>query len=302
MHVRKEEVSMLVNLRDICAIAEQQNMAIASFNTPSLEAVRAALSAAEQTGYPVILAHAEGHESIVPLREIGPAMIALAERSTALVCVHLDHCEHLSYMRQALELGFSGAMYDGSMLPYEENVANSQRASAMCHVFDCGLECELGSMGTRENGVGHENDHVSQARYTDPAQAQAFIRDTGLDILACSFGTVHGIYTGQPHLSFDVLREIRQRSSVPLVMHGGSGVSNEDYERAIDAGIRKINYFTYGAKYAGEAAEHAVNKLRKQHEHAVVYWHDLTNAAYERLLDDFTSVISVFAHNSNSLM
>ena len=159
---------MIVNLRDICAIAEQKNMAIASFNVPSLEATRAALDAAEETGYPVILSHAEGHDAFTPLDAMGPTMVALAERSSALVCVHLDHCENLSYMRRALEMGFTGAMYDGSMEPYEVNVENSQRAADMCASFDCGLECELGSMGTRENGVGHENDHVSEAVYTDP--------------------------------------------------------------------------------------------------------------------------------------
>lgn len=289
---------MLVNLRDICAIAEQSGMAVGSFNAPSLEAVRATIDAAEQTGYPVILSHAEGHEPFAPLDVIGPTMVTLAERSSALVCVHLDHCEHLSYMRRALEMGFTGAMYDGSMEPYEVNVANSQRAAAMCRGYDCGLECELGSMGTRENGAGHDNDHVSEAVYTDPDQAEDFVRETDLDILACSFGTVHGIYKGEPHLSFDVLREIRGRVGVPLVMHGGSGVSNADYAHAIDAGIRKVNYFTYGAKFAGESACKAIAGLRAHDAKAIVYWQDLTVAAYERLREDFTSVIRVFANGA----
>jgi fructose-bisphosphate aldolase class II len=291
---------MIVNLRDICAIAEQNNMAIASFNVPSLEAVRAALDAAEQAGQPVILAHAEGHDPFVPLDAIGPTMVALAERSSALVCVHLDHCEHLGYMRRALEMGFTGAMYDGSMEPYEVNVENSQRAAAMCQGFDCGLECELGSMGTRENGVGHENDHVSEAIYTNPDQAADFIRDTGLDILACSFGTVHGIYKGEPHLSFDVLEQIRKRAHVPLVMHGGSGVSDGDYRRAIDAGIRKINYYTYGAKYAGEAAQDVIASFKSTNSDANVYWHDMTMAAYARLVEDFASVIRVFSNDGEN--
>lgn len=289
---------MLVNLRDICAIAEQNNMAIASCNVPSLEALRAALEAAEQSGYPVILSHAEGHEAIVPLHIIGPAMVALAGRSSAQVCVHLDHCEHLSYLHRALELGFNGAMYDGSMEAYEVNVENSQRAADMVASYDCGLECELGSMGTRENGVGHANDHVSEAIYTDPDQAEEFIASTDLDILAVSFGTVHGIYNGKPKLSFDVLREIRSRVKVPLVMHGGSGVSDEDYCQAIDAGIRKINYFTYGVKYAGEAAFSAALALKEQHADAPIYWQDLTIPAYERIREDFEHVIKVFANGT----
>lgn len=290
---------MIVNLGDICAMAEQNDMAIASFNVPSLEATRAALDAAEETGFPVILSHAEGHDSFVPLEHMGPTMVALAERSSAMVCVHLDHCEHLSYMRRALDMGFSGVMFDGSMLPYEENVDNSARAAEMASRFDCGLECELGSMGTRENGPGHENDHVSEAIYTDPSQAAEFVSETGLDVLACSFGTVHGIYKGEPHLSFDVLREIRERVSVPLVMHGGSGVSDADYHKAISAGIRKINYYTYGAKYAGEAVRKTIASLEgRDAGRAIVYWHDMTMAAYECLRDDFEHVMGVFANGA----
>lgn len=296
---------MLVNLRDICAIAEQNNMAIAAFNTPSLEAARAAIDAAEATGYPVIIQHAECHDDIVPLDVMGPAMVALAERSTAQVCVHLDHCEHLSYMRRALEMGFNGAMYDGSALPYEENVANSARAAAMCANFDCGLECELGSLGAREGDVladgGAAPEGGSGAIYTDPDQACEFIAATGLDILACSFGTVHGLYRGEPHLSFNVLDQIRERADAPLVMHGGSGVSNEDYRKAINAGIRKINYYTYGVKYAGEAVLALADGRRGADADAPVYWHDMTVAAYKRLLADFTDVIRVFANGAEPL-
>ena len=296
---------MLVNLRDICGIAEQNNMAIAAFNTPSLEAVRAAIDAAEATGYPVIIQHAECHDDITPLDVMGPAMVALAERSTAPVCVHLDHCENLSYMRRALEMGFNGAMFDGSALPYEQNIANSSRAAAMCASFDCGLECELGSLGAREGDILEDGSAApeggSGATYTDPDQALDFVASTGLDILACSFGTVHGLYRGEPQLSFEVLDQIRNRVEIPLVMHGGSGVSDEDYHKAIDAGIRKINYYTYGVKYAGETVCDLVQSRRANDSNAVVYWHDMTTAAYKRLLEDFTQVIRVFANGAEPL-
>ena len=292
---------MLVNLRDITAIAEQNDMAIGAFNVASLEGVRAALDAAEETGYPVILAFAQGHEEIIPLDDIGPVMVALAERSSAEVCVHLDHCEDLSLMRRALEMGFTGAMYDGSMLPYEVNVANSQRAAAMVAGFDCGLECELGSMGTRENGAGHEDENVDtgEACYTDPDQAGEFVAETGLDALACSFGTVHGIYKGEPKLSFDVLEKIREHAGVPLVMHGGSGVSDEDYHKAIDAGIRKVNYYTYGAKYAGEAVRARIGEFEAKSADAIVYWHDMTMAAYDSLIETYIDVNKVFANGAD---
>lgn len=292
---------MLVNLRDITAIAEQNNMAIGAFNSPNLETVRAAIDTAEELHLPVIIDHAEGHESITPLKDIGPVMIALAERSSALVCVHLDHCQHLSYMQRALDMGFTGVMYDGSTLPYEQNVEFGHRAAEMAHSYDCGLECELGSMGAREMGAGHENenDGFGPAIYTDPDQANDFIEKTGTDILAVSFGTSHGLYKGEPHLSFDVLKEIRKRTNTPLVMHGGSGVSDEDYHKSIDAGIRKVNYFTYGSKFAGEHVAEVVDELRKQG--SVPYYHNVTVAAYEELCKTFRHVMQVFANGAQNV-
>lgn len=294
---------MLVNLRDICAIAEQNNMAIAAFNTPSLEAVRAAIDAAETTGYPVIIQHAECHDNITPLDVMGPIMVELAQRSSAQICVHLDHGENLSYIRRALEMGFTGVMLDGSALPYEENVAMSARAAAMVANYDCGLECELGSLGAREGDVLSGGDTPAGgtgATYTDPDQAREFLDATGADLLACSFGTVHGLYRGEPHLSFEVLEKIRERvPRAALVMHGGSGVSNEDYHKAIDAGIRKINYYTYGVKYAGETVSELVDERRASDTQ--IYWHDMTIAAYERLLADFTDVMNVFANGAAPL-
>jgi fructose-bisphosphate aldolase class II len=295
---------MLVNVRDICAMAEQNNMAVAAFDTPSLEATRAAIEVAEQTGYPVILSHAEGHDPFVPLDYMGPTIVNLAERSSALLCVHLDHCEHLSYMRRALEMGFSGAMYDGSFLPYEQNVENSHRAAEMCATFGAGLECELGSMGSREAGSRDEGGTAEEsgAIYTNPDQAEEFVEKTGLDILACSFGTVHGLYKGEPHLNFDVLKKIRKKTGVPLVMHGGSGVSDDDYRKAINAGIRKINYYTYGVKYAAEAVRKLIADAEAKDAHAVLYWHDMTPVAYESFRKTFEDVVKVFANGAAPLM
>jgi fructose-bisphosphate aldolase class II len=288
---------MLVNLREITAIAEQNNMAIGAFNVPSFEGVRAAINAAEKTGYPVIIQHAEAHEDIAPLEMMGPAMVALAKRSNTLVCVHLDHCVDLSYMRRALEMGFTGAMYDGSMLPYDQNIENSKRAALMCHEFNCGLECELGSMGASENGQGDE----ANAIYTNPQQAKDFVKQSGLDIMAVSFGTVHGLYKGEPHLSFDVLNKIRDQVKIPLVMHGGSGVSDDDYHKAINAGIRKINYYTYGAKFAGEAVRKYVKKQTAADKDAIVYWHEMTVTAYNELFKTFEHVIKTFANGAAPL-
>lgn len=291
---------MLINLRDICAIAEQNNMAIAAVNSASLEAIRAAIDVAEETGYPIIIQHAEGHEQLVPLKYVAPIVRTLAERSSAQICFNLDHCEHLSYAQRALDLGFTGVMFDGSALPYDLNVEYSQRVADMCAEYGAGLECELGSMGSREGGERDEGGTAEEAGaiYTNPDQAEDFVKATGLDILACSFGTVHGIYKGEPHLNFDVLTEIRKRVKVPLVMHGGSGVSDEDYVKAINAGIRKVNYYTYGAKYAGEAACKEMEAKRAKNADALVYWHDLTPVAYESFKQTFEHVVKVFANGA----
>lgn len=295
---------MVTNLRDICAFAEQNNMAVAAFNVPTLEAMRAALDVAEETGYPVILAHAEGHEPIAPIHRVGPAMVAMAEASSATVCVHLDHCEDLSLAHRALDMGFGGIMYDGSALPYEVNVANSQRMAAMVRDYGAGLECEIGSMGSREGGATDEGGTAEEAGaiYTDPDQAEDFINKTGTDILACSFGTVHGIYKGEPHLNFEVLTGIRARSNTPLVMHGGSGVSDEDYVKAINAGIRKVNYYTYGAKFAGEAVRAMIGERVAAKPDTIVYWHDMTTTAYESMVKTFEHVVRVFANGSKPLV
>ena len=125
---------MLVTLNEILAIAEERKCAIGAFNTPNLECVTAVLNAAEKLNVPVMITHAELHESVAPLAVIGPVMVQAAKNAKVPVCVHLDHCETLSYMEQALQMGFTGVMYDGSTLPYEENVANTKIAVAMAKV------------------------------------------------------------------------------------------------------------------------------------------------------------------------
>lgn len=291
---------MLVSLRDICQIAEQKSMAVAAVNSASLEAIRAAIEVAEETRYPIIIQHAQGHESFVPLGCVGPIATVLAERSSAQICLNLDHCEDLSYARHALDLGFTGVMFDGSMLPYDRNVELSGYVAEMCSEYGAGLECELGSMGSREAGERDEGGTADEAGaiYTDPNQAQDFIERTGLDILACSFGTVHGLYKGEAKLSYQVLTDIRDRAKVPLVMHGGSGLTDEQYRAAIDAGVRKINYYTYGVKFAGEAVRRMIDERVFADPNANVYWHDMTTTAHESLVKTFEHVVRVFSNGA----
>ena len=140
---------MLVNLKEILALAEEKKCAVGAFNTPNLECVNAVIDAAEKLNVPVIISHAELHEEISPLAKIGPVMVQAAKAARVPVCVHLDHCETLDYMAQALEIGFTGVMYDGSTLPYDENIANTKKAVSMAKLFNCGVEAELGALASR---------------------------------------------------------------------------------------------------------------------------------------------------------
>ena len=143
---------MLINLKEILTIADHDNIAIGAFNTPNLECINAVIDAAERLNVPVIISHAELHEDVAPLAKIGPVMVQAAKAAKVPVCVHLDHCETLSYMKQALELGFTGVMYDGSTLPYEENLKNTKKAVEIASKYNCGVEAELGAMAAREGG------------------------------------------------------------------------------------------------------------------------------------------------------
>lgn len=274
---------MLVNLKEILAIAEERKCAVGAFNTPNLECLIAVIDAAEKLGTPVIISHAELHENISPLEKIGPVMVQAAEKAGVPVCVQLDHGETLDYIKRSLEIGFTGIMYDGSLLPYEENVMNTKKAVAMARSFNAGVEAELGAMPSRE-GV----EAASGPVYTDPAQAEKFCRETGIDALAPSFGTAHGIYKAKPMLDLERVRIISEKTGLPLVMHGGSGVSEDDFRRAIKAGIRKINYYTY----MSNAGSRAVRELLAKED--VTFFHDLAFAAQKAMQADAEKAMIVF--------
>ena len=276
---------MLISLKEILKSAESSRCAIGAYNTPNLECLLAVIGTAEKLNVPVIISHAELHEPVAPLSQIGPVMIDAAKRAKVPVCVHLDHCETLSYMEEALKMGFTGVMYDGSALPYEENRDNTKKAVAMARRFGASVEAEIGRLAAREGGEAANAGPV----YTDPDLAERFCRETEIDALAPSFGTAHGIYHAKPVLNLDLVKVIAERTGLPLVMHGGSGVSPEDYRRAIQMGIRKINYYTYMSR-AGAAAVQAM--LAKGE---VTFFHDLALAAQQAMAADAEKSMRVFA-------
>lgn len=275
---------MKSNLKNVLSWAESRNAAVGAFNTPTFENVVAVISAAEKLGVPVIISHAELHESEgAALDVIGPMMVWAAERAKVPVCIHLDHGEHPEYIYRAMDTGFTSVMIDASSLDYDGNVAVTREVVGRAHAACVDVEAEIGSLATREGGG------VGAAVYTDPELAKRFVADTGIDALAASFGTAHGIYKAKPVLDFDRISRIRELTRLPLVMHGGSGVSHDDYRRAIGCGVRKINYYSYMARAGRDAV---ASRLESP---GATFFHTLAAEATKAMEADAETAMRVFA-------
>lgn len=276
---------MLATLKEVLAIAEKNGTAIGAINTPTLENVVTVIQNAEELGVPVILAHAELHEPEAPLSIIGKVMVMFAKEAKVPVCVHLDHGEHLWYIEEALKLGFTSVMYDGSALPYESNVRNTRKAVKMAREYGASVEAEIGSLANRESGVGEGGGAV----YTDPELAVRFAKDTGIDALACSFGTAHGIYKVKPKLDFERIEKIHKLIGIPLVMHGGSGLPPEDYRRAMELGVKKINYYSYMGRAGLNEAKRALAEDNPS------FYHEIAAKAKVAMKEDCMKALRVFS-------
>ncbi len=244
---------MLISLSEALSYAEAHDCGLAAVNTPFFEGLLAAIDVGERSGVPIVLAFAQSHEKYVSIEEIGPAMVALASRSEAPFVVHIDHGEDIEYIRTGLDIGFTSAMIDGSLRPYEENVALTRAVVEMAHERGVDVEGEIGAMSGNENGDPSQGI-ADEALYTRPEEAADFVARTGVDCLAASFGTVHGLYRREPKLDYRLIEQLRRAAGVPLVMHGGSGLRPAEYRACIERGVRKINYYTYAAKAALDAA------------------------------------------------
>ncbi len=284
---------MLITMKAILELAEAKNIAIGAFNITSLEGIQAVLQASEELNQPVILQFAPVHEAIIPMTVIGPIMLLMAERASVPVAVHLDHGDDLSVLKKALDMGFTSVMYDGSALSFEENAANTRIAVEMAGIYGASVEAEIGAMGRQEfSSIGEgEEGEATEGCYTDPEQAERFVKATGVDALACSFGTVHGLYLTEPKLDFDRISQIKNRIGLPIVMHGGSGVSDQDFRKCINNGVRKINYYTYLAKAGGMHV-----KEKAMESEGYVYYHDVTLWGIDAMKKDVLHTIKVFSN------
>lgn len=228
----------LVNMKTLLASAEEGKYAVGAFNVANMEMVLGAVRAAQDMNSPIILQVAQGRLPYSPLAVIGPMMIAAAKNASVPVCVNFDHGKELSVIKQALELGFTSVMIDASELPLKENIAAVRAVKEMADRYGTSVEAEVGQLGTTEEGVKGE------MFYSDPREVKELYESTGADAIALSIGNAHGLYKMEPKLKFELLLKTTRLVKAPLVLHGGSGISDEDFRKCIELGIRKINIAT----------------------------------------------------------
>ena len=230
---------MLVNLNEVLSDAQKKGYAVGLFNTIDTDMLEAVIAVAEELRSPVVIGTAEVLLPYGELKLIAPSVIEAAKRASVPVVVHYDHGLTFERCMEALQLGFSSIMFDGSAGDEEENVRWTAQLVKIAHAMGASVEGEIGHVGEAST-----NDGMEESMYTTPQEAVAFVEKTGVDALAVAFGTAHGAYKTKPKLDLELLAQIRKVVDTPLVLHGGSGLSDDDFKNSIKNGIAKINIFT----------------------------------------------------------
>ena len=232
---------MLVNMNDILLPAKESNYGVGFFNAINVEMARAVIETAEELRAPVMVGTAEILLPTMELELVADYLIPMAKRASVPICVHYDHGLTFDRCMEALRLGFTSVMYDCSTVSYEENVSRVAEMVKICHGMGVTVEAELGHVGDNvgEGKLEHPEDY-----YTDPDTAEDFVKCTGADALAVAVGNAHGDYAFPPKLDFERIDTISKKTNIPLVLHGGSGLADDDFRRAVKLGISKVNIFT----------------------------------------------------------
>ena len=230
---------MLVNLNDVLKKAQAEKYGVGLFNTTDTDMLEAVICAAEELNSPVIIGTAEVLLPYGELKLIAPSILAAAKRAKVPVVMHYDHGLTFDRCIEALKLGFSSVMFDGSAGDYEKNLADTREIVKIAHSFGASVEGEIGHVGMAASG-----DNLLSDMFTTPDEAEEYVKATGVDALAIAIGTAHGVYKSKPQLNLERLSQIRSRVDTPLVLHGGSGLSDDDFKNVIKCGIAKVNIFT----------------------------------------------------------
>jgi fructose-bisphosphate aldolase (EC 4.1.2.13) len=229
----------LVNMVDMLSRAKDKGYGVGAFDFIDIKTLEGIIEAAEEENSPVILAVPERLLGIIDMKSLARAALAYIECTDIPVALHLDHGKSFDNIILAVKYGFSSVMYDGSSLPMEENIKNTREIVKIARAAGISVEGELGYVGRNINAETLDSDF-----FTKPEEAKRYVEETGVDALAVSYGSVHGMYIGKPHLDFERLRAIKNTVDVPLVLHGGSGLSDDDFITSIKNGICKVNIFT----------------------------------------------------------
>ena len=241
---------MLKNFNEMLLKARKESYAVGSFNVYNYETMKGVVLAAAELKQPVIVAFGAKYLDNMSLRDAVSMARTLGKEHGAELCLHLDHCSDTAVVFRAIQAGFSSVMYDGSGLPYEQNLQNTAQVCGVAHACGVSVEAELGSLAATE--TSHEGSAADREAYTSPEAAADFAQKSGCDALAVSVGTVHGLYKSEPNIRIDLLKEIRKRVDKPLVLHGGSGIPEKTIKECIVNGICKINVNTEISVYAAE--------------------------------------------------
>ena len=233
--------TMLVNMNDILLPAKEGGYGVGFFNAVNVEMARAVIETAEELHAPVMVGTAEVLLPAMELELVADYLIPMAKKAKVPVCVHYDHGLTFERCMQALKLGFTSVMYDCSTLSYEENIERVAEMVKICHAMGVTVEAELGHVG---DNAGAGKLERPEDYYTDPDTALDYVQRTGADSLAVAVGNAHGDYAFLPKLDFDRIRTISEKTNLPLVLHGGSGLADDDFRKAVKLGVSKINIFT----------------------------------------------------------
>lgn len=233
---------MLTTLSTLLQTAKQEKRAVGAFNVYNLETILAVVEAANRLKSPVIISFGEGYFSHAPVEAIAAIVKEICTPLAIQVALHLDHAKELESITRAIRAGFTSVMYDGSMLPIRENIKNTKAIVEYAHRVGVSVEGELGYMN-HEDGTFEEGLDLEKG-YTRVQDAAEYVESTGIDALAVAIGNAHGIYKGKPTLDFAQLGKIGQAVPVPIVLHGCSGIPDEDLRRAVSLGVSKINVNT----------------------------------------------------------
>lgn len=277
-----------MNLSQILAEAKAGGYALAAFNDVNALYARAIIQAAEKARSPLVLMVAEVHFKYVDLEEMAPYLVHVCERAGVPVALMLDHGASPDSVVRAIRAGFTAVMFDGSRLAFDDNVAQTRSIVELARAIGVSVEGEFGHVAGHEGGATGVLPGGAM-QLTDPAQAAAFVERTGVDCLAVSVGTKHGFYSGEIKLDLPRLAGIRDRVPVPLAIHGGSGLSDDDFRGLVAHGAAKINYYTGMAATAARAARAALDA-----DPGLLHLPDVMLKVEEAVRDEVRHVFSVF--------